>query len=180
MLSALGLAAAAPRRDATGSFEAAKVEPLRARARAELGSEPLRERVRYALRYRGQSFELSVDAPADAGGSELRARFEEAHEREFGYREAGGEVELVTVTVSVWGAAPELAASPAGSPARRGSVRIWHGGRELDAELCSGDPAPGERLEGPAVCALAEATLLVTAGWRGSVLEDGTIELLRS
>jgi hypothetical protein len=59
-------------------------------------------------------------------------------------------------------------------------VRIWHGGRELDAELCSGDPAPGERLEGPAVCALSGATLLVTAGWRGSVLEDGTIELLRS
>jgi N-methylhydantoinase A len=180
VLSALGLAAAAPRRDATGSFEAAEVEPLRARARAELGSEPLRERVRYALRYCGQSFELSVDAPPDAGESELRARFEAAHEREFGYREAGGEVELVTVTVSAWGAAPELRASPAGSSARRGSARIWHGGRELDAELCSGDPAPGERLEGPAVCALAGATLLVTAGWRGSVLEDGTIELLRS
>ena len=87
VLSALGLAAAPPRRDATGSFEAAQVERLRARARSELGSEPVAERVRYALRYRGQSFELAIDAPPDASAGELRARFEAAHERGYGYRE---------------------------------------------------------------------------------------------
>ena len=41
VLSALGLAVAPPRRDATGSFEAAEVERLRARVRVELGSDAL-------------------------------------------------------------------------------------------------------------------------------------------
>ena len=179
VLSALGLAAAPPRRDATGSFEAAQVERLRARARAELGSEPVQERVRYALRYHGQSFELAIDAPPDADARELRARFDAAHERRYGYRESDGAVELVTVTVSVWGAAPALGPGAPGSAARRSSASIWHGGSELEATLLAGAPAPGERIDGPAVCALADATLLVTPGWRGHVLADGTIELTR-
>jgi N-methylhydantoinase A len=136
--------------------------------------------VRYALRYRGQSFELAVDAPPDADAAALRVLFEAAHEREYGYREVEGEVELVTVTVSVWGASPALAARARGSRATRASTRIWHGGGELEAALITGEPAPGERVEAPAVCALADATLLITPGWRGHVLADGTIELTRA
>jgi N-methylhydantoinase A len=180
VLSALGLAAAAPRRDATGSFEAAQVERLRDRARTALGGDPVRERVRYALRYRGQSFELSIDAPPDADPAELRTRFEDAHERAYGYRDSGAEVELVTVTVSVWGTAPRLVTRAARSGATRTGTRVWHGGRELEAALITGEPAPGERVDGPAICALADATLLVTPGWRGQVLADGTIELVRA
>jgi N-methylhydantoinase A len=179
VLSALGLAAAAPRRDATGSFEAAQVERLRARARTALGGDPVRERVRYALRYRGQSFELSIDAPPDADAAQLRAGFEDAHARAYGYRDSGAEVELVTVTVSVWGAAPGLATRAARSGATRSGTRMWHGGQELEAALITGEPAPGVRVDGPAICALADATLLVTPGWRGQVLADGTIELVR-
>ncbi len=179
VLSALGLAAAPPRRDATGSFEAAQVERLRARARSELGSEPVAERVRYALRYRGQSFELAIDAPPDASAGELRARFDAAHERRYGYREDGAEVELVTVTASVWGAAPVLAPGAPGSGARRSSASIWRAGREVEVTLIAGAPAAGERIGGPAICALADATLLVTPGWCGQVLADGTIELTR-
>ena len=90
------------------------------RASASPGAQPSsaasrsRERVRYALRYRGQSFELAIDAPPDASAGELRARFDAAHERRYGYREDGAEVELVTVTASVWGAAPVLAPARAG------------------------------------------------------------------
>ena len=179
VLSALGLAAAAPRRDATGSFEAAAVGPLRERARAELGAEVVRERVRYALRYRGQSFELAVDAPADAPDSELRERFEAVHEREFGYLDRAGEVELVTVTVSVWGQAPALAPTAAAAGAVRMRTRLWHGGSELEAALIVGEPAAGERFEGPAICALGDATLLIEPGWRAGVLASGAIELER-
>jgi N-methylhydantoinase A len=81
--------------------------------------------------------------------------------------------------VSVWGAAPVLAASAVSTGTRRASAPIWHGGRELAATLMVGDPAPGERIVGPAVCALADATLLVTPGWRGHVLPEGTVELRR-
>jgi N-methylhydantoinase A len=179
VLSALGLAAAAPRRDASGSFEAAAVAPLLARARTELGSEPAATRVRYALRYRGQSFELAVDAPADAGWDELSARFERAHEREFGFHDPSGSVELVTVTASVWGAAPQLAPRAASGGARRSSQPIWHDGREIDALVLAGEPAPGSRIDGPAICALPEATLLITPGWQGVAGADGTIEVRR-
>jgi N-methylhydantoinase A len=179
VLSALGLAASAPRRDASGSFEAAQVEPLRARARAQLGSDPVRERVRYALRYRGQSFELLVDAPPHADAGALRSRFERAHQHAYGYRDAGGEVELVAVTVSVWGSSPSLAPRAPSTLAQRATTRFWHAGAELDATLVIGEPAPGERIEAPAVCALTDATLLITPGWRAIVLANGTIELAR-
>jgi N-methylhydantoinase A len=66
------------------------------------------------------------------------------------------------------------------SGATRASVRLWHGGAETEGVLLAGEPAPGERIDGPAVCALSDATLLITPGWRGRVLADGTIELTRS
>jgi N-methylhydantoinase A len=177
VLSALGLAAAAPRRDAIASFAAADVRRLLARARRELGGEPAREQVRYALRYAGQSFELTVDAAADASPTELRERFEEAHAREYGYRDGQSDVELVTITASVWGAEPQIALRSPGGAARRATGRIWHGGEALDAQIVSGEPGPGERFRGPTICALAEATLLITPGWAGCVRADGTIEL---
>ena len=40
-----------------------------------------------------------------------------------------------------------------------------------------GEPPPGLNLRGPAVWALAEATLLVAPGWAGDVDEHGTIVL---
>jgi N-methylhydantoinase A len=179
VLSALGLAAAAPRRDATGSFEAARVDALRERARAALGAQPIRERVRYALRYRGQSFELAVDAPADAASGLLRELFEEAHERAFGYRDSEGEVELVTVTVSVWGPAPPLPPVAIIAGARRSRTPLRVDGEEVEALLIEGDPAAGERFDGPAICARADSTLLIEAGWTARVLESGAIEVIR-
>src|SRR5437588_8205502 len=76
VLCALGLAAAAPRRDASRTvmlsgeeLTAARVsrerDALIGRARAALGAEPARTRVRYELRYRGQSFELPVELDGD-------------------------------------------------------------------------------------------------------------------
>ena len=180
VLSALGLAAAPPRRDATGSFEAARPRALLERARASLGGEPVASRVRYALRYGGQSFELAVDAGADATEEELAERFAAAHERAYGYRDEGAPVELVTVTASVWGPAPLLAAPATRSRARRSRQMFWHAGAGLDALVIAGEPAPGETAEGPAIFALPEATLLLTPGWRARVTGDGTIEAVRS
>jgi N-methylhydantoinase A len=180
VLSALGLAAAPPRRDATGSFEAARPDVLLERARATLGGDPVASRVRYALRYAGQSFELAVDARVDAAEAELAERFAAAHEREYGYRDEGAAVELVSVTASVWGAAPSLAAAAGRSRARRSRQTLWHDGAELDALVVAGEPAPGEAAEGPAIFALPEATLLVTPGWRARVIGDGTIEVVRA
>ena len=76
VLCALGLAAAAPRRDAartvmldTGSLSPERLSRERAALVAEAGAglpgSPSRIRVRHELRYRGQSFELPVDELLD-------------------------------------------------------------------------------------------------------------------
>ncbi|HEV3321567.1 MAG TPA: hydantoinase/oxoprolinase family protein [Solirubrobacteraceae bacterium] len=190
VLCALGLAAAAPRRDAartvmlTGATLnaerlAAERVALVARACAELGEAATRVAVRYELRYHGQSFELAVDeedvrAPggrspypdvpreafahpdngASPGPDVLREAFAQAHEQRYGYRDDGVEVELVTIRVSAWGAAPRL---------RLAAVE--------------GEPAPGTAIEGPTVCSLPGSTLYVPDGWEGEVDDYGTVHL---
>ena len=46
-----------------------------------------------------------------------------------------------------------------------------------DTEIIRGEPEPGERIEGPAVVELREATLAVPPGWSGEVLASGTIRI---
>jgi N-methylhydantoinase A len=192
VLCALGLAAAAPRRDAArtvalagSTFTAARLAAERAalvaRACAALGEPSARVAVRHELRYRGQSFELTVEeedvAARYAAGSlgeqgspgaprdvptqtpeppdpdALREAFARVHGRRYGYRDDGAEVELVTIRVSAWGAAPQLT---------------------LEA---AGEPRPGTQIEGPAVCPLPESTLYVPPGWAGEVDAHGTVRL---
>ncbi len=138
VLCALGLAAAAPRRDVARTVMlggpggrplsrerlSQEREALIAQASAALESTPSRVRVRHELRYRGQSFELPVDEEIEPGARQaaaggagragrldpdgLRAAFARAHELRYGYRDDDADVELVNVRVSVWGASPEL------------------------------------------------------------------------
>src|SRR5581483_6186032 len=132
VLSALGLAASPPRRDAARTvllgaeridgpeLEAARTELL-AEARAALSSTVARARVRHELRYRGQSFELPVDEERTGGagltGRALRDAFADAHESRYGYRDEHAEVELVNLRASVWGEAPKLAPHGGGAGA---------------------------------------------------------------
>jgi N-methylhydantoinase A len=204
VLCALGLAVAAPRRDAARTVmlggpggEALSAQPLAderaaliARARAELADVPARVRVRYELRYRGQSFELPVEEElepsaqpaADArhalSPDALRAAFAQAHELRYGYRDDGAEVELVNIRVSVWGPAPVLRARAIDTPAPRGEERaIVFDGERLPATVLRGELPPGATVPGPALCALPDATLLIAPGWSGEVDEHGTVHL---
>jgi N-methylhydantoinase A len=220
VLCALGLAAAAPRGDAartvmlTGaSLDAERLASERAavleRARAELRVPAERVAVLYELRYRGQSFELAVEVPGEPPAPDaLREAFACEHERRYGYRDASGEVELVTIRARAWGAAPaprllgeRLAgnhwdAGPGGArghggdgptaganstpdpatPARE-PARVVLDGETLEAELLRGELPTGTVVRGPAICALAESTLLVRPGWEGSVDECGSLRL---
>jgi N-methylhydantoinase A len=174
VLSALGLAAAAPRRDVARTVMLRGAElsaerlahergALLAQARVALGGPCARGRVRHELRYRGQSFELPVDEELGPEGSfedrargglspdALRGEFSRVHEERYGYRD-DAEIELVTLRASAWGSAPELRLQ--GTGAR-------------------------ERIEGPAVRSLPEATLYVPPGWAGEVDEWGTVRLER-
>ena len=197
VLCALGLAAAAPRRDVArtlmldlGSLSpgglAGERSALAAQGEAALGEEPARVRVRYELRYRGQSFELSVaeeltSASQALGPAELREEFEQAHEQRYGYRDGGAEVELVNIRLSVWGLAPDLEPSAGRSGSRPAAPRqIVFSGELLDAAVIVGEPSPGDEVSGPALWAHAESTLLLPPGWSGRVDQHGTIHLMLS
>ncbi len=168
VLSALGLAAAAPRHDVSrtvllrgAELSAARLRELRESLladaeRALAGGPSAARRIAYELRYAGQSFELAVEQSDSDDPDLLRAAFAAAHEQRYGYREDDERVELVNVRVSVWGAAPELAP------------------RADDDRHALG---PRARLAGPAVHPLGDSTLYVPDGWSGAVDEHGTIVL---
>ncbi len=205
VLCALGLAAAAPRRDAArtvmlGSSGGRPLSPrllseerdaLVAEAGAALSTIPTRVRVRHELRYRGQSFELPVDEELEPGAREpaerrsagldpggLRAAFARAHERRYGYRDDDAELELVNMRVSVWGPSPALALQAAGATAPVAQTgTVVFDGRPTASAILRGELPPGTRVTGPALCALPDATLLVPPGWSGEVDEQGTIRL---
>ncbi len=92
VLSALGLAASDERRDRVTTH----VRPL-----AEAGELPAEGEAE--LRYRGQSFELTVPL-----GPDLAARFHAAHAERYGYAETEREIELVAVRTAEVHPGPEL------------------------------------------------------------------------
>jgi len=159
VLSALGLAGAPPRHDASrtvmlagSAFSESTVAAVREQLLAQAGAADARTRTTYELRYSGQSFELAVESDS-SDPQLLKEAFGQAHEQRYGYRDDGAEVELVTVRVSVWGAAPQLS--------------LGHG------------EGAGERVQGPAVHPLPGATLFIAEGWSGEVDEWGTVHLRR-
>lgn len=213
VLSALGLAAAAPRRDVSSTVMlsgaslttervARELAHLIERAAKELDARVAHIGVRYELRYRGQSFELTVDEEIDPGDffggglgfllndtpsssehalldpTRLRGAFEEAHEQRYGYRDEDADVELVNVRVSVLGERPALRLKAAAvEPPVKETTKVVFDGEHVEAELWRGELPAGARVEGPALCALGESTLLVPPGWGGTVDEYGTVVL---
>jgi N-methylhydantoinase A len=171
VLAALGLVVAPRRRDAqrsvlrsgaalTAEAVASDVRELADAARCALGEPRAAIAATYELRYRGQAFELAVAAPADGPSpspAALRDAFEAAHEERYGYRDAEAEIELVTVRVSATAAAPE----------------------PPPAATADGGPGAGHTIAGPAVVPLPESTLAIPAGWRGTVLPDGALDVRR-
>src|SRR4051812_1715326 len=175
VLSALGLAVAERRADARRTVlgGGARTDELAAEARAALGDEGADVRVFHDLRYRGQSFELTVAAD---DGADPREAFAAAHEERYGYREPDGEVELVTVRVSAFRPAPDVELSTAVEASEPAGERETAMGRTT---VFAGELGAGTRLDGPALWQGPEATLAVPEGWRGSVDEAGTIVLER-
>jgi N-methylhydantoinase A len=189
VLSAFGLAASDLRLDDLAAYprrlaDVTPVEldeafaPLEREAAGVLSGAVLLRRA--DLRYRGQSFELTIDV-GELGS--LEERFAAEHERRYGYRIPGEPVELVTLrlvaTAAVGvplGPAPSGAARPA--PVTRRPLRTE--GRWVDADVFdrSGMGA-GSRVTGPAIVSLAGSTCVVAAGWEGAVDAVGSLVLRR-
>ena len=193
VLSALGLVCAERRRDTTRTVMiagddltadaiAAAVEATRAGLEQDsdrTGPDATLEAT-YELRYRGQSFEIPVDAPLRPDPEALVEEFAAEHERRYGYREAGGAVELVNIRLAAREPLANFEPTADGARVPRRGTRIAHlAGTETEVEVVAGEPPPGFALAGPCVFELPETTFLVPAGWRTEVDAAGTIVAAR-
>jgi N-methylhydantoinase A len=192
VLSALGLAISDLRRDYVFSLPANldEVSPddleagYRRLERLAAGDldEPTLERLA-DLRYRGQSFELTV---AFTTLDELGARFHVEHARRYGYRMDDEPVELVSLRLLATQAVakPTLRAEPAAGAGGRAAGRERRvnldGQWEMIPVVAGDDLSPGATLAGPVVVEYPESTVVVRAGWRGVVDQVGSLELERS
>lgn len=189
VLSAVGLIAAAQRRDLARSVlldereiaagrGTAAVRELAAQARKQLPG--ARIEVSYDLRYRGQAFELTVEGPEDADASYLRGGFERAHADRYGYTDPEAGLELVNVHVAALGERqPPGLSVPTAAPVERSKRAAGFGDERAEAEVLRGALPPGETVAGPAICELPETTVVVPPGWHGTVDQHGTLVLER-
>jgi N-methylhydantoinase A len=187
VLSALGLAISDLRHDyvnpylvsfenvVEGEFEK-KFENMESSAAEDLEDPEYYRRA--DLRYRGQSFELTVEADSL---EKLEEGFHAAHEQRYGYRMDDESVELVNLrliaTVPV--EKPELdEPTPEGEEAESGTRQAnfdgeWQEVPVLDRERMG----KGSEVSGPAIVEFKESTCVVRPGWRGAVDSVGTLVL---
>jgi N-methylhydantoinase A/oxoprolinase/acetone carboxylase beta subunit len=147
VFSALGLAAAERRRDETRTVLLAEEQISPDVLNGLMGEA---DEVSWDLRYRGQSFELTVE---DRSGDpeRLRRLFEMSHESRYGYSEPDQPIELVTVRRRYLDAGPEIA-------------------------LAAGDFEPRT---GPESIDLGQATIWLPEGWKAEADRAGLIRLSR-
>ena len=170
VLSALGLASSAERREAmcsvmeridalSSSALGALADRLVEDAGAPRGSSARREWWLRA-RYRGQGHALDVPfGPGDDSGV-VRRRFDALHGARIGFV-LERPVEIVSARHAVSGEARALVLRRTGAPTWRDDVRVDDGSAS-DAEV-----------RGPAVISLADATLRVAPGWVARALPIG-------
>jgi N-methylhydantoinase A len=144
------------------------------------------------LRYRGQSHELTVTAPAgDLTPQDLeriQEQFHEAHARTYGYAAREDPVELVNVRLTAIGVSPKprLKALPQGSDDFREAVKgdrpVWFGEASGFVSCPVVDRYRlqwGNRISGPAVIEELDSTTVVHPGYLAVVDQYGNLLLQR-
>lgn len=158
---------------------------LEARAAADLRREGVAPEAasteRWAdLRYRGQSYELTLPAPR-LDPEELSAAFHAAHQARFGYASPGGACELVNLRLRATGTVekpvlPFTEPRAPHGPEPVDHVRI-HAGDWLDVPVFDREALePGAEVRGPALLTQADTTTWLPPGWYGRV--DGWYNVL--
>jgi N-methylhydantoinase A len=176
VLSALGLAAAERRRDASRSLlrPLGELDGLQDAA-ADLIRPRDGEALRAAadLRYAGQSFELLIPF----GDGDLAETFHREHERRYGHADRDRPVELVTLRAAAVRPGADVRLTAAGE-VERGARTVRWDGEDLEAEVLSGSGLPpGTAVTGAAVVEFPETTCFVPPGWAGAADEHGILRL---
>ncbi len=130
------------------------------------------------LRYKGTDSKL----PVALGLPEtMRAAFEAAHLRRFGF--ATADRDMIVAELAVEAVAREQAIARAGLSKASGTkaidtVPLWTGGREWRVPVFNrAQLGAGETITGPALISEAIGTVVIEPGWRGAVLANGALLL---
>ena len=192
LLSAYGMLAAPPTREASRTLLLSSTEPrqderlneafgeLEADASRQMTSEgnaPESLVIRHWIdaRYQGQSFELRVPRQ---GWTEA---FHSAHEERYGYARTGTPVEAVTLRAVIEAPplplAPASLAKAAAEPAAESST-VYHEGNEIEVRrVWRKGLLDGHSLEGPAIVLEYSSTTWLPPGWRLDVDAWGSLLL---
>ena len=188
VLSAYGLLDADETYDAVRTYQTAladatadELEAVYAGLTDELPVDPTREAVTVRrsadLRYRGQSFELEVDAGQPVDIAALRTAFERTHERVYGYT-ADEPVEVVNLrTAAVVPRSVPSTAVAADTLAELGEHTAVFGGEEYTTPVYQRPMTPGTTLAGPAVLEQDESTTVIPPAWEATVQANGSLVL---
>ena len=190
VLSALGLLAADERHDATRTYRSALAEvdsdevesvfdDLTESVLAD-ASDPERATVEREVecRYEGQSFELPVDALDPFDAETVRERFHDEHERARGYS-MDEPVDLINcrVTATVPGDPPDIEYDPSGDPLL-GKRDAFFASGFYRAPVYDRARVPVDvNVDGPAIFAGGESTVVLPPDWSAHADADGTLVL---
>lgn len=133
------------------------------------------------MRYRGQSYELTVPW-VDATLDTAIESFHEEHERRYGYSGISLPVEIVSIrivgTIPSPGIPDPASDCDTTSQSVTNKVSVTFPGGEEDAVLLRREElGVGVTLDGPAILTQSDCTTVIPPGWHGSVIEGLSIML---
>ena len=140
---------------------------------------------RVHLRYEGTD---TAEPVAFAAPAAMRAAFEAAHQRAYGFVMTGKALVVEAVSVEAVGAMDGIeslrfAHPPAGTalPPPLGTAELYADGTSHAAPIHARDKLPvGVALDGPAIVIEANATTVIEPGWRARMTADGDLLLTRA
>ncbi len=176
-----------------------KMAALEERVKSVLAAEGVRAphlEASLDLRYRGQSYELSVPlsmespepTPAAASVRQAVEKFHAAHAARYGFAMPAETVEIVTVRLRGIGPGADmnLPQEPLGPhdplAARVGTKPVWFTAAGAEESPCYDRTLlrPGHRFNGPAVVFQFDTTTVVAPGWSAEVDEHRNLWLARA
>lgn len=126
------------------------------------------------IRYKGQSFDMTVSLPSSFGGDDgmevVRQPFHDAYERVYGFSDEEAPVEIINLRVTIVGITPKprRLSAPAPDADRRspGERRIFDQGQEHTALVYARDALQtGAAFAGPAIVEAADSTVYIPPGY---------------
>ena len=134
---------------------------------AKAGADAAETRIRVAMRYAGQGYQVEAEVTA-LDRDTIRAAFEAEYLRLYGRTEPGLPVECVGWRVTVSGPTPRLDLASGAAPrgiAVKGTRRAWFGGAFVAAAVLDRAALkPGDVVPGPALIEERESTLVLPPG----------------